>query len=275
MPGPAPRRGRAGGPVHEACGRFRLGVEGKSVLTVLYALLYYVAAIIFVVGVAKRVWEYWKTPQPAVIPTTPAPVTRTGVVWRMFKEVAFFESLWKSNKWIWIFAQLFHASLWLIIIRHLRYFLQPVPELIALAQPFGKYAGLTFVLGALGLLARRMLVARVRYISAPSDYLMLLLFLGIGLSGLTMTFVAKPDIIGVKAFFLGLMTFNWQPLPSAPQLLVHLGLVALWMIIFPFSKLLHAPGVFFSPTRNAVDDPREHFYQSPVLPPLDQVTQEQ
>jgi hypothetical protein len=29
------------------------------------------------------------------------------------------------------------------------------------------------------------------------------------------------------------------------------------MIVFPISKLLHAPGVFFSPTRNQVDNPRE------------------
>ncbi len=240
-------------------------------LTVLYALLYYVATIIFVVGVAKRVWEYWKTPQPAVIPTTPAPVTRTGVIWRMFKEVAFFESLWKSNKWIWIFAMMFHLSLWLIIIRHLRYFLDPVPTLIVLAQPFGKYAGLFFVLGALGLLGRRMFVPRIRYISNPSDYLMLLLFLGIGLSGLGMTFVSKPDIVGVKAFFLGLMTFNWQPLPTDLPVLVHLGLVALFLIIFPFSKLVHAPGVFFSPTRNMVDNPREKFQPVPWLPPVDEV----
>jgi hypothetical protein len=28
------------------------------------------------------------------------------------------------------------------------------------------------------------------------------------------------------------------------------------MVIFPFSKLLHAPGVFFSPTRNQVDSSR-------------------
>jgi len=227
------------------------------VLTTLYALLYYVAFVIFIGGVAYRVYGYAKTPAPLKIPTTPAPVTVPGVVWRMFKEVVFFESLWKGNKWIWIFAQLFHASLWLILIRHARYFLDPVPTLVVLAQPFGKYAGLTFVLGALGLLARRMFVTRVRYISAPSDYLMLLLFIGIGLSGLTMTFVSHTDIVGVKAFFLGLMTFNWQPLPSSPFLLIHLGLVALWMIIFPFSKLLHAPGVFFSPTRNQVDNPRE------------------
>ena len=244
-------------------------------LTTVYAILFYVAFVVFVGGIAYRIWEYKKTPVPLKIPTTPAPTTRVGVLWRMFKEVVFFESLWKSNKWIWIFAQLFHASLWLIIIRHMRYFLEPVPQIVALAQPFGKYAGFTFVLGALGLLVRRLVVPRVRYISAPSDYLMLLLFLGIGISGLMMTFVSKVDIVGVKAFFLGLMTFNWQPLPSSLPLLLHLGLVALWMIIFPFSKLLHAPGVFFSPTRNAADDPRERFYQSPILPPIDQVTQEQ
>jgi hypothetical protein len=29
------------------------------------------------------------------------------------------------------------------------------------------------------------------------------------------------------------------------------------MIVFPVSKLLHAPGVFFSPSLNQVDDARE------------------
>ncbi len=241
-------------------------------ITTLYALLYYAATVIFVVGIAYRVWGYWKTPQPANIVTTPAPVTRTGVVWRMFKEVAFFESLWKSNKWIWIFAMMFHLSLWLIIVRHLRYFIDPVWTVVVLAQPFGKYAGFFFVLGGLGLLFRRFVVARVRYISAPSDYLMILMFIGIGLSGLMMTFVTKTDIVAVKAFFRGLMTFNWQPLPTDPFVLLHLGLVALFLIVFPFSKLLHAPGVFFSPTRNMVDNPREKFRPVPWLPPVSEVT---
>jgi hypothetical protein len=34
------------------------------------------------------------------------------------------------------------------------------------------------------------------------------------------------------------------------------------MLIFPFSKLMHAPGLFFSPTRNQVDDPRERRHQA-------------
>jgi nitrate reductase gamma subunit len=113
------------------------------------------------------------------------------------------------------------------------------------------------VLALGGLWARRWLVDRVRYISTPSDHLMLALLLAIGLTGLGMRFVAHTDIVAVKMFFLGLMRLDWQPLPGDPVLLVHLGLVALLMIIFPISKLLHAPGLFFSPTRNQADNARE------------------
>jgi nitrate reductase gamma subunit len=113
------------------------------------------------------------------------------------------------------------------------------------------------VAGLAGLWARRFLVDRVRYISTPSDHLMLALLIAIGLTGLGMRFVSHTDIVAVKAFMLGLMRFNIQPLPADPVLLVHLGLVALLMLIFPISKLLHAPGLFFSPTRNQTDNPRE------------------
>ncbi|MDP2707230.1 MAG: respiratory nitrate reductase subunit gamma, partial [Burkholderiales bacterium] len=109
-----------------------------------------------------------------------------------------------------------------------------------------------------GLWARRFLVDRVRYISSPSDHLMLALLVAIAASGLAMKYVAPTDIVALKAFFLGLMVFSWQPLPADPVLLIHLALVAALMIVFPMSKLLHAPGVFFSPTRNQADNPREH-----------------
>jgi nitrate reductase gamma subunit len=79
----------------------------------------------------------------------------------------------------------------------------------------------------------------------------------IGVSGLMMKFVAHTDIVAVKQFFIGLMTFSWSELPGDFPLLLHLALVATLMIIFPISKLLHAPGIFFSPTRNQIDNPRE------------------
>jgi nitrate reductase gamma subunit len=234
-----------------------------SFWTVVYALLFYTATALLVGGLAYKIRQYAKTPAPLKIPTTPAPVTRSGVVLRMGREVVFFESLFRSNKWIWIFGYLFHFGMFLALARHIRYFQNPVWTWVDLIQPFGMYAGFAMAAGLLGLWARRFLVDRVRYISALSDHLMLALLLAIAATGLSMDFIAHTDIVQLKSFFLGLMVFNWQPIPEDPLLLLHLGLVALLMIIFPISKLLHAPGVFFSPTRNQVDNPREQRHLAP------------
>jgi len=230
-------------------------------LTVVYAILFYIAAALFTAGVVRKVVIYSRTPQPLKIPTTPAPLTKAGVAWRLLKEVTVFESLFKANKWIWIFGWMFHMGLCLVLARHLRYFLEPVPVLITLIQPFGKYAAFAMIIGLSGLWARRVLVDRIRYISSPSDHLMLALLLTIATSGAIMTFGGESvntNIIAVKAFVMGLMFFDIQPIPSSALLLIHLGFVAILMIVFPISKLLHAPGVFFSPTRNQADDVREH-----------------
>jgi len=226
-------------------------------MSTLYALLFMAASITLVVGVGMKIRQYYKTPAPLKIPTTPAPTTQAGVVMRMFREVVFFESLFKGTKWTWIFSWMFHVGLALVLLRHLRYFIDPVWAPIQWIQPFGKYAGFAMVIGLLGLLVRRIFVDRVRYISAPSDYLMLLLLIFIGLSGLMMTFLVHTDIVAVKYFFNNLWTFGWGPLPMDFPLLVHLTLVIVLLVIFPFSKLLHVPGVFFSPSRNQVDNPRE------------------
>ena len=239
-------------------------------LTIVYALLFYAATAMLVIGVGYKIYDYARTPAPLKIPTTPAPTTQAGVVWRMAREVVLFESLFKATKWTWIFGWVFHAALLLVLIRHLRYFQEPIWTIVALAQPFGMYAAFGIVIGLSGLWARRFLVDRVRYISTLSDHLMLALLLAIALSGLSMKYVAHTDIISLKAFMLGLMTFNWQPLPQDPLLLVHLFLVATLMTIFPISKLLHAPGLFFSPSRNQVDNPREHRYVSAWSAKLEQ-----
>ncbi len=228
-----------------------------SLLTVTYALLFYVATAVLVVGLALRIRLYLRAPAPLKIPTTPAPTTGTGVALRMAREVLWFESLFKSNKWTWAFGWLFHAGLLLVLLRHLRYFQEPVWTPIVMVQFIGTYAGFAMAAGLAGLWARRFLVDRVRYISTPSDHLHLALLLAIAGSGLLMRFVAHTDIVALKAFMLGLMRFDWQPLPNDPLLLLHLTLVALLMIVFPISKLLHAPGLFFSPTRYQVDNPRE------------------
>lgn len=240
------------------------------VLTIVYASLFYAATAILVFGVGYKVYGYARTPAPLKIPTTPAPTTASGVAFRMTREVVLFESLFKSSKWTWIFGYLFHGALALVLLRHFRYFQEPVWLVIDLIQPFGLYAAFGMAAGLAGLWARRFLVDRVRYISTLSDHLMLALLLAIALSGLGMKYVAHTDIIGLKTFMLGLMAFELQPLPEDPFLLIHLGLVATLMIIFPISKLLHAPGIFFSPSRNQADNPREHRYVAAWAAKLDQ-----
>jgi len=241
-----------------------------STLTMVYAAMFYLATLLLVSGLAFKIFDYSRTPAPLVIPTTPAPTTQAGVVYRMAKEVVVFESLFKANKWIWVFGWMFHFGLLLVLLRHLRYFTEPVWFWVGVVQPFGKYASFMMVAGLAGLLARRFLVDRVRYISTPSDYLMLVLIIAIGVSGMLMTFVVHTDIVALKSFFMGLMVFDVQPLPQDPILLAHLAMVALLMLIFPISKLLHAPGVFFSPTRNQVDNPRERRHVAAWAARLDQ-----
>ena len=226
-------------------------------LSVVFAILFYAAALILIVGVLRKITIYSRTPAPLKIPTTPAPLTKSGVVWRMTKEVTVFQSLFKSNKWTWLFGWVFHVALALVLFRHLRYFQEPVWTIVALIQPFGKYAAFAMLFGLAGLWARRFLVDRVRYISSLSDHLMLALLVAIGLSGLGIKYIAHTDIVALKSYMLGLMYFDLQPLPADGFVLLHLSLVITLMVIFPISKLLHVPGLFFMPTRNQVDNARE------------------
>ena len=232
-------------------------------LTAIITVALCAATAVLVAGIARKIVQYVRTPAPLKIPTTPAPVTRTGVAVRLVREVVLFESLFKASKWTWLFGWIFHAALLVVLIGHLRYFTEPVWAPVAFIQGIAPYAGLAMIAGLGGLWARRFLVDRVRYISAPSDHLMLVLLVAIGGSGVAMRFGVHTDIVALKAFALGLVRLDWQPIPSDGVLVLHLVLVAVLMVVFPFSKLLHAPGVLFSPTRNQVDDPRERRHVTP------------
>jgi nitrate reductase gamma subunit len=118
-----------------------------SFLTVVYASLFYIAAVVLVAGLTAKIVQYARTPAPLKIPTTPAPTTESGVVLRLVREVVLFESLFKGNKWIWIFGWVFHFGLFLVTLRHLRYFIDPVWLPVELVQPFGIYGGMAMVAG--------------------------------------------------------------------------------------------------------------------------------
>lgn len=238
-------------------------------MSAFYALLFTVAFLVLAIGLAIKIIQYSRVPAPLKIPVTPAPLTKGGVAVRLAKEAILFSALFRSNKWTWLFGWMFHMSLFVVLVIHLRYFIKDVPTWLVLLQPIGKYAAFTMVIGLIGLLIRRLFVPRVKYISSPSDYLWLLMLIVIGLTGITMRFITHTDIVNVKAFSLGLLRFDWQSLPLDGPLLIHLFLVAILMILLPFSKLLHIPGLFFAPSRNQVDNPREKRHIAPWATEMD------
>ena len=141
--------------------------------------IFYFSVLVFVIGLTRKVIQYWQTPAPFKIPIAPAPQTLPKLYLRMLREIFLFESLFKANRWTWFFGWIFHFGLVLLFFRHLVYFWPgELPEILLHSSPL-RFAAFPLMLGLLGLLGRRVIVDRVRYISSPSDYLMLILLIAI------------------------------------------------------------------------------------------------
>jgi nitrate reductase gamma subunit len=216
----------------------------------LFIYLPYISAGIFAVGVLCRLWRWGKTPVPLRIVTTPAPQTRGGVVWRLVGDALWFPSLFKGDKILWAAGFVLHLLLWLVLLRHLRYFLYPLPEWVVGLQTAGLYAGYLVPIPLAVLLLRRLVMERVLYISILGDYFALLLLLAITVSGSLLKVFFKAYLIDIKALAIGLLHFE-PSVPEVPWLFgLHFLLVMVLLIYFPFGKLMHSGGLFFSPTRN-------------------------
>jgi nitrate reductase gamma subunit len=228
---------------------------GSSVLWTLFSLFLigfsYAAAGVFLFGLIWRLLGYLRTPMPWPEVVTPAPTTEGGAIARVVGDVLVFPSLFKADKALWAGAWVFHISLAAVLFRHLRYFTYPVPALILFMEPVALTFGLLLGITLLYLFWRRLALPRTMYISNVPDYFVLALLGGVAGSGMLVSYWAHVYLVEVKAFLLGLLTLHPVAPPNHPLFLIHYVLVLLLMVYFPFSKLLHAGGIFFSPSRNA------------------------
>jgi len=181
---------------------------------------------------------------------TPAPKTEGGAVLRVLGDLTIFPNLFKADKLLWVGAWVFHAALVSVLFRHLRYFTYPVPNTVLYMEPVALFFGILFGAAILFLFWRRLGLPRTLYISNVPDYFVLALLGLIGATGLMVSYWLHVNIVDVKAFILGLMTLHPVEVPRHPLFLLHLFFVLLLMIYFPFSKLLHAGGIIFSPSRH-------------------------
>jgi nitrate reductase gamma subunit len=184
-----------------------------------------------------------------------------------------------ADKALWAAAMAFHWAMFVIVLRHFRFFIEPVPAWVEMLQDVDGffqvglpvYYGTTFVMvvGLAYLLARRFFDAKLRYISLPTDYFALYLLLGIALTGIVMRHVEKIDVVHVKEAIVGWASFQAiVPVGVGLWYFVHVTLVSALLIYFPFSKLVHAPGVFLSPTRNLANTNRVRRHINPWNPDI-------
>lgn len=256
----------------------------------------YAALLILLAGVSWRVAIWAASPVPFRIPVSCGqqkslpwiksarienPSTLAGVMSRMFLDIVFFRSLFRNSraelqekghlfgesKLLWLAGMAFHISLLIVLLRHLRFFLEKTPACVvllssldgffAVGTPYLYLTDLLIILALLFLLARRFKNPLLRYISQFSDYFALFLLLSVTISGILMRYWIRVDVTGVKRFALGLATLN----PVTPDgmdslFIVHLLLVSVLAIYLPFSKLMHFGAAFLSPTRNLTNNSR-------------------
>jgi len=264
----------------------------------------YAAVATFLAGVSYRVVRWSLSPVPFRIPTVcgqqkslpwikaswlESPSRTSGVVARMGLEILFFRSLFRNtkaelrqgprltygeSKFLWLGALAFHWSFLFIFLRHLRFFMEPVPRLVLalekvdsffqVSAPILYVTDVIIVAALLYLLLRRLADPQVRYISLLADYFALFLILGLAVSGIWMRYFTRVDIVAIKQLAVSLVTFSpIVPKEVGPLFFVHLFLLSTLAAYFPFSKLMHMGGVFLSPTRNLANNNRMKRHVNP------------
>ncbi len=216
-------------------------VQPLTDVTIAFALLSYFAAFVLLVGLAVQSWRLFRQ-----VRRNPAPELGTGSLprklFRAATDIVLLRDQFFADRWAWIFGLAFHVGLVLILIRHLRYFIEPawvgpLWNLVILEQPFGFYGGLALPLGAACWWGRQVFLKQGRIIQGWADHTVMGLLIALPLVGYANTLV-HTDVVAVNAFGTGLLTFHWQNLPFDPLLLIHLLLVATLLLLLPFSRLL-------------------------------------
>jgi nitrate reductase gamma subunit len=286
-----------------------VGVRTAGLHYLFGVIIPYAAFFVFIIGVVYRVWQWGRVPVPFRIPTTAGqekslpwikqnkidnPSSSLGVIVRMALEVLLFRSLFRntrtelrdgprlsygSTKWLWMAGLAFHYTFLIILLRHLRFFFEPVPAPIHILETLDGFfqvgapvlylTDLIFLGAVTFLFLRRVVIPQVRYISLAADYFPLFLIGAIGATGVLMRYFLKTDVVGIKELTMGLVTFS----PVVPQgigtiFYIHLFLVSALFVYFPMSKLMHMAGVFLSPTRNIANNNREVMHVNPWSYPV-------
>ncbi|HNW26922.1 MAG TPA: sulfate reduction electron transfer complex DsrMKJOP subunit DsrM [Spirochaetota bacterium] len=266
----------------------------------------YAGLTALVAGMAFRVARWTMTPVPFNIAVTcgqqksipgvrPDPLDNPQRPWtaalRVIIEAALFRSLFRNSKarrsrnaivygpstWLWLGSMAFHWTMLIIVLRHLRLAIEPVPAWAELLQradgifhigtPPLLLTDIIILCALLFLIMRRIADRKTAYISLFQDYFFLALIGAVALSGIWLRHFSRVDLLAVKQYVLGLLALK-PALPDGapPSFYVHITLVSILAAAIPAGKISHMAGMFLSPTRNTAADSRRRRHINPWNP---------
>lgn len=168
-----------------------------------------------------------------------------GIYAGMAADIVFLRRLLNANKLLWVGSWTFHLSFLFVTVRHLIYFMNPVPECISDLQPVGVCAGYVLPLSLMYIAVVR-IVGREKYVSRSNFLILGLLFL-ISVTGLLMHSFS-PDLVDIKGFILGILVFKPGAVPQSFIFLVHFLLVLLLAAYLP-SHIFSSPVIIIEARR--------------------------
>jgi len=239
-------------------------------------VLVYLAVVVFVAAVLKRIVAYKKNPMHLrweLYPVAhegggraaygggyleevdwwqkPRETSRIGELSVMIPEMLFLKALWEHNRPLWLVSFPFHFGLYLIfgltglIVVGACAQLAGVPAdsgllrlVVGVSAILGPVAFGLSLLGGLGLLLRRLADTGLRKYSAPEHFFNLILFL-VTLCVAMITWASvDPTFEMARGFVAGLISFNLAQMDSS-LFLLQVVLAAVTMAYIPFTHMSH------------------------------------
>ncbi len=235
-------------------------------LVFLGTILPYLAAAVFLCGMAWRTYDWLGKPVP--VPLTLATVRggAAGRAWAVARELTLFSSLYRGDRRLWLAGWLMHASLALILLGHavgigfaaeqFRLLGSSKEASVWLSGTLGLAAGIAFAAALVALAYRRMAMVAIRRISSPGDYLALGMLLFVAGTGLAMRLGPQEvDLPAIRSYLGGLITLRPGPMPEQWLFVVHFTAFCALLLCFPFSKLVHLTGAIVTRSLVAEDPP--------------------
>jgi nitrate reductase gamma subunit len=188
-------------------------------------------------------WRAAKTVQklaPPSIRLSPLSVLKT------VGDIFFLIRLLKTNDRLWIGEWVFHCSFYLVVLRHLRYLLTPVPGWVWFIQPFGVVAGYLLPLSLIYILAMK--IGREKGYFPSYNFFLLVLLFAMAVTGLLMQAIFKSDIVAIKGFMSGIFTFSPSATADGLLFVVHFSLFLVMMVCLP-AHIFTAPFVIMEARR--------------------------